>query len=250
MRFCGIRAWFNPVNGGHMARHLAQAHLLSKNLLQPLYKKAGVLCFLSVVALVSSGVQAQTLYRIVGPDGRVTFSDKPPVTPAKVTPLSADGKDATAANSSLPYELRQVAAKYPVTLFTSKECAPCDEGRTLLRSRGIPFADKTVTSSDDAESLKRLADTSSLPLLTIGSQQIKGYSAPEWTQYLNAAGYPEKSKLPANYRYAEPSPLVAAKAADTSTSPAKAAADARPKVSVPDTPAPRVTPSNPAGIQF
>jgi len=233
-----------------MARRQPQAHLLAKIVLQPFYKKASALCFLSVAALVSNGVQAQTLYRIVGPDGRVTFSDKPPVTPAKVTPLSADGKETGAAASALPYELRQVATKYPVTLFTSKECAPCDEGRTLLRSRGIPFAEKTVTSNDDADSLKRLADTTSLPLLTIGSQQIKGYSAPEWTQYLNAAGYPEKSKLPASYRYADPSPLVTVKTAESASSPAKAA-EGRPKTGAADTPpAPRVSPSNPAGIQF
>ncbi|HEY8905164.1 MAG TPA: glutaredoxin family protein [Rhodoferax sp.] len=196
--------------------------------------------------MAHTSVQAQTLYRIVGPDGRVTFSDQPPATPAKVTTLSADGKDSSASNAALPYELRQVANKYPVTLFASKECAPCDEGRTLLRSRGIPFAEKTINSNEDAESLKRLADTSSLPVLTIGSQQIKGYSAPEWTQYLNAAGYPEKSKLPASYRYADPSPLVAAK---TPATPAQAATPTRTAPAA-VAPPPRTSPDNPTGIQF
>lgn len=233
-----------------MAHHQLQLHLHAPRARQPLSSLAGLLFFCAAASLTHSNVQAQTLYRIVGPDGRVTFSDKPPAAAAKVTPLSADGKDTGASGAGLPYELRQVAAKYPVTLFTSKECMPCDEGRTLLRSRGIPFTEKTVNSNEDADSLKRLADTSSLPLLTIGSQQIKGYSAPEWSQYLNAAGYPEKSKLPASYRYAEPSPLVAAKPAESATSPAKAP-DVRPKTSAPDTPAAsRVSPNNPAGIQF
>lgn len=193
-----------------------------------------------------TGAQAQTLYRIVGPDGRVTFSDKPPATPAKVTTLSADGKDTSASNAALPYELRQVAGKYPVTLFASKECAPCDEGRTLLRSRGIPFTEKTINTTEDADSLKRLTDTTSLPVLTIGSQQIKGYSAPEWTQYLNAAGYPASSKLPASYRYAAPSPLVAAK---EPAAPASAAASTRTAPAAVTPPA-RTNPDNPAGIQF
>ncbi len=215
--------------------------------LKPLWAMGSVLFFCAAATLASTVVQAQTLYRIVGPDGRITFSDKPPATPAKVTPLSADGKAAGAANASLPYELRQVASRYPVTLFTGKECAPCDEGRTLLRSRGIPFTEKTITSNEDAESLKRLADTTSLPLLTIGGQQIKGYSSPEWTQYLNAAGYPETSKLPANYRYAEPSPLVTVKAPEAVAAP-NAPAPAPTPTAV--TPPARTNADNPAGIQF
>lgn len=233
-----------------MAHRQLQLHSQASRARQPLSALAGMLCFCAAASLAHTSVQAQTLYRIVGPDGHITFSDKPPTAATKVTPLSADGKEAGVSGSALPYELRQVAAKYPVTLFTSKECMPCDEGRTLLRSRGIPFTEKTVNSNDDADSLKRLADTSSLPLLTVGSQQIKGYSAPEWTQYLNAAGYPEKSKLPANYRYAEPSSLVAAKPAETASSPAKTP-EVRPKTGASDIPAAsRVSPNNPAGIQF
>ena len=217
------------------------------NALKPLWHKGSVLFICIGAALASTAVQAQTLYRIVGPDGRITFSDKPPTAPAKVTSLSADGRETGATNASLPYELRQVASRYPVTLFTGKECAPCDEGRTLLRSRGIPFTEKTITSNEDAESLKRLADTTSLPLLTIGGQQIKGYSSPEWTQYLNAAGYPESSKLPANYRYAEPSPLVTVKEPEA---PAKPNAVTPTPAPTAVTPPPRSNANNPAGIQF
>ncbi|MDR3371853.1 glutaredoxin family protein [Rhodoferax sp.] len=222
------------------------ADLYAQKPLKPLSRLGYALCFFALAALANTSLQAQTLYRIVGPDGRITFSDKPPTTPAKVTELSADGANVGAANATLPYELRQVASKYPVTLFTSKDCAPCDQGRTMLRSRGIPFAEKTINTNEDAESLKRLADTTSLPVLTIGGQQIKGYSAPEWTQYLNAAGYPASSGLPPSYRYAAPSPLVTVKV------PAAPAAAAEPTPKTPATvaPRPRATPDNPAGIQF
>lgn len=234
-----------------MPKHQRHTGLSTQKAFKPLYRLGSVLCFCVLATLAQTPVQAQTLYRIVGPDGRITFSDKAPVSDARVTPLGADGADANAgaASAALPYALRQVASRYPVTLFTSAECAPCDQGRTLLRSRGIPYAEKTITSNEDVESLKRLADTNSLPLLTIGSQQIKGYSSQEWTQYLNAAGYPEKSQLPASYRYAEPSPLVTLKtptapvaAPESSATPQAAPAPALPRT--------RITPNNPAGIQF
>lgn len=224
--------------------------LRSKKAFKSLHSLEAVLCICVLTTIAQTSALAQTLYRSVGPDGRITFSDKPPASAARVTPLSADGKESGsgAANAALPYALRQVASRYPVTLFSSTECAPCDEGRTLLRSRGIPYSEKTISTSEDAESLKRLADTTSLPLLTIGSQQIKGYSSAEWTQYLNAAGYPEKNALPANYRYADPSPLITLKTADAPAAPSEATAPpVAPAAAIPRT---RVTPNNPAGIQF
>ncbi len=77
--------------------------------------------FAALLALTANLAQAQAVYRIVGPDGKVTFSDKPPATAAKVTGLDAAASPASASNPALPYDLRQVVAKYPVTLYTSKE---------------------------------------------------------------------------------------------------------------------------------
>ena len=52
-----------------------------------------------------------------------------------------------------------------------------------------------------------MGDTS-LPYLTVGGQRIRGMSESEWTQYLDAAGYPKTSKLPVGYQSAAPTPLV------------------------------------------
>ena len=164
----------------------------------------------TLLALTVTPTLAQAVYRIVGPDGKVTFSDRPPATPAKVSGLETATSPSASSNPALPYDLRQIVAKYPVTLYTSKDCTPCDSGRNLLRTRGVPFSEKTITTAEDAESLQRISSSKSLPFLTLGSQHIKGFSDAEWTQYLNAAGYPESSKLPASYRNPPAAPLVAA----------------------------------------
>lgn len=196
------------------------------------------------------GVQAQTIYRIVGADGKVTFSDKPPVT-AEQGKVATTGVGAAAAspNTGLPFELRQVVAKYPVVLYTAPKCAPCDAGRTFLLGRGIPFSERTVTTPEDRDYLQRLTSDNSLPYLTIGSQRIKGLSDLEWTQYLDAAGYPKTSVLPATYKNAVPTPLVAVQrppAAEpkTATKPEPDASEATYQ------PPPPPAPSNPAGITF
>lgn len=206
---------------------------------------------LSVLVLASLSIQtqAQQLYRIVGPDGKVTFSDQPPPSAAKAkVTAGAGGKfDAagTSGNPALPLELRTAVTKFPVTLYTGKDCAPCNTGRTLLTSRGIPFTEKTIESNEDIEALRRLTSESSLPAATIGGQLLKGYSEQDWSQYLDAAGYPKTSKLPAAYRNPATSPLVArapapapAAAAAPQAAPVNAAAPAAP------------APANPAGIKF
>lgn len=206
----------------------------------PLRKLVGFCALLACVC-----ASAQTVYRIVGPDGKVTFSDKPPVAGANVTATGRDGKSVDVANSALPFELRQVAQRFPVTFYTSTNCAPCGSGRNLLASRGIPYTERTVTTSEDNDALLRLSGENSLPFLTIGGQKIRGFSESEWTQFLDAAGYPASSVLPANFRNPAASPLVAVQKPEA---PKPVAAAPRQEAPVPA--ATSDTASNPAGIRF
>lgn len=199
------------------------------------------------IALAASVASAQQVYRQVDKNGKVIFSDQPPA--ANVPPAVPRGGVSTigdgGAISGLPYELQQVAQRYPVTLYSRDDCAPCDTGRALLNTRGVPFNERQVKTAADAEALQRLSGESSLPVLTIGAQQLKGFSDTTWSQYLDAAGYPKSIRLPAGYRNPPAQPMVAQQ--DASTVPA-AAATTSPRPAIPP-PAPR-SPSNPAGIQF
>lgn len=199
------------------------------------------------LAFVGGLTQAQTIYRVVGPDGKVTFSDKPPVSAANVTATGIGGKPLEINGPVLPLELRQVVGKYPVTLYTSSNCAPCGTGRALLSGRGVPFTEKTVTTNDDAQALQRISGDTSLPFLTIGGQQIKGYSDAEWTQFLDAAGYPKTSALPAIYRNPVASPLVAVQKPPTT---AKVEEAQRERTPARSNTSPVDNASNPAGIRF
>jgi glutaredoxin len=195
---------------------------------------------------MAASAQAQTVYRIVGPDGKVTFSDKSPANAAQGKVASTGtGAAAAAPGASLPIELRQAASKYPVILYTAPDCSPCASGRTLLGSRGIPFSERTVTTAEDVAALKRLMGETSLPVLNIGGQRLKGYSDVEWTQYLDAAGYPKLSMLPAGYRQAPAGPLVT-----VAEKPVTAREDTRPADAATAASTYGPAPSNPAGIKF
>ena len=203
-----------------------------------------ILALSTLLAGAVTASHAQQVYRIVGPDGKVTFSDKPPVeSTAKVT-AAAGASGGGVAAASLPFELRQVVQKYPVTLYTGDNCGPCQSARTMLIARGVPFTEKSVTTTEDSQALQRLSGENSLPFATIGGQQLKGFSDAEWTQFLNAAGYPATSILPGSYRQAAATPLVTVSAAPATT----AAAPAPARAAAPAQTAPAA--ASPSGIRF
>lgn len=192
----------------------------------------------------STLAQAQ-VFRIVGPDGRVTFSDRPPpdgkATPAQAVPLPSG---TTTPIAALPLEVRTASSRFPVVLYTGVDCVPCVSARTYLTGRGVPFTERTVTTDDDIAALQRLSGVARLPFATIGSQHVRGFSEPEWTQYLDAAGYPKSSQLPPSYRGPAPTPLVAVQAQPRTV----ATPEAPPRAELPSAPA--EAPANPAGIRF
>jgi len=216
-----------PIPSHHWAPHLAAAALL---------------------ALLPVLSAAQPIYRIVGPDGRVTFSDRPPVGNEKTTPLGPGGRapDADSSNGGLPFELRQIISRYPVTLYTGDNCEPCNAARALLSTRGVPYTERTIKTTQDLEALQRMDMDPTVPSATIGAQRLKGFSDGEWNQFLDAAGYPKASRLPSGYRNPPATPLVAIPEA----APAPAARPPAATPQQPVTPPSGPTPDNPTGIVF
>lgn len=200
-------------------------------------------------------VQAQQIHRTVGPDGKITFSDRASTNTNTNTNSPATAAVAATASSTdaiLPYGLRQTAKRFPVVLYTGPDCTPCTNARALLAQRGVPFTERTVGSNEDNDALQRLSGSSSLPFGTIGSQPLQGFSDSEWTQYLNAAGYPPQSQLPAHYRRPPAAPLAPVKQPEPAVerqSNRSAAEPLRNDFSPPAVP-PGPSASNPAGIQF
>lgn len=147
------------------------------------------------------------LYKVVGPDGRITYTDRePPAALGRISEVSLSGRESTGVQ--LPIELREATSRYPVTLFTAPACAPCDEARQLLRQRGVPHLEKSALNNDDRDAWLRVVGGPEAPALRIGSQMLRGFTPGDWTSYLEAAGYPRTSRLPPNYSYPAVEPLV------------------------------------------
>jgi glutaredoxin len=104
-------------------------------------------------------------------------------------------KPGGAPAASVPLALQQPMRDFPVTLYSSSECAePCALARAHLNKRGIPFTETPIR--DGIDELKRLAPgASQVPALRVGGQVLSGFEAQAYDGALDSAGYPRAGVL-------------------------------------------------------
>jgi glutaredoxin len=183
------------------------------------------LCAAAALAATLCGAAAQTpLYRVTNADGTVTFTDRPPA--AAGARVDAVGRSAASSAPALPPPLREAVTRFPVVLYTVPNCAPCDDARVLLRTRGIPYQERLANPESDRDAWLRAIGSLDAPGLKVGSQVLRGFVVDEWQSTLDLAGYPRESRLPAGYPTAAVTPLNPRRAAEA------------PPAATPETPAP------------
>jgi len=207
---------------------------------------------LALLALLAV-LPCQAQFKVIGTDGKVTYTDRPPSSQeGRVSSMGARATGGVPASdlSALPLELRQAVSRYPVTLYVIVGgCDPCDTARQLLRQRGVPYAEKQVQSAEDGEALERLSGGRDAPTLSIGTQTLRGLAPEVWASYLDAAGYPRDSRLPATYQYPAASPLTERREAAAAPRPGAPRAS-QPGASGAAAAADRPAAANPFGIKF
>lgn len=134
------------------------------------------------------------LYKWVGADGKITYSDTPPPADAKKVEKKRLN-DRVNQGDGLDFATRNAMKKYPVVLFTTDCGAPCDQGRALLNKRGVPFTEKNPEKNlADGQELKKLTGTLEVPDLRVGKDTpIKGFNEAVWNSALDNAGYPKNA---------------------------------------------------------
>lgn len=188
---------------------------------------------LGMALLLCAGSAGAQMYKWTDAKGVVHYGDQPPPGGARAETRAVDGGP---RQVELPYGLAAAVRASPVLLYTTADCKACDDGRALLKQRGIPFSEKTVSSNQDLQQLKEAGGDGELPLLVVGRERRTGFEAGAWHEALSSAAYPQQKMLPRNYRYpaaeaAAPRPLA------RNDAPAAAPdAPARPKAAPDDAP--------------
>ncbi|MFZ6820304.1 DUF4124 domain-containing protein [Undibacterium sp. Ji22W] len=187
-------------------------------------RQLGFACALIVsgTGVLLSPLASAQMYKWIGANGKIVYSDTPPPANAKKLSTKALDNTATISNVRLPVELAAAVAKNPVTFYSAANCGVCNEARNMLKQNGIPFLEKAIKSPEDVEKLKQVSGDTQIPFMLINKSKFSGFEAAEWRTALSSAGYPETSMLPKDYRYPEPesaAPAVASAAKPTDNTP-------------------------------
>ena len=177
--------------------------------------RAAVLVAISL-ALASGAVSAQQMYKWKDDQGVVHYSDTPPPAKEKKVEVKDFSSPAMTPAVPLPYALAQAVKNNPVTLYTTGDCAPCDQARKALFDRGVPFSEKTVANDADRARLAAAGGQDTVPFIVVGRKTLAGYGVGELQAALTEATYPLTKRLPAGYQnppVQHAAPVAAAKPA-------------------------------------
>src|SRR3989344_1342930 len=153
----------------------------------------GRINLLLVTALMAIGIpaaQADTLYKWVDSQGRVSYHDQPPpdgagyrVEEKVFGPGNKRKEDDT---------LAKVAEKFPVVLYAVPDCGSCDLARLYLQKRKVPFTEQNLNINPELQqTLKKKIGSLSAPTIMIGEKVMKGYVESVLEGELDGVGYPK-----------------------------------------------------------
>lgn len=137
-------------------------------------------------ALIAGSVFSQTLYKSVGPDGKVVYSDKPP-SEGRVEKLKFQNLPATPLPESVAAayaELLRKAKANPVgttvasgtVLYSASWCVYCRQAKAYLASKGVAYSELDIDTPAGMAGFAQVGGGKGVPLLVAGGQKVQGYS--------------------------------------------------------------------------
>jgi hypothetical protein len=149
---------------------------------------------LLVMTVFAASAFGAEMYRWVDDKGVVNYTPFPP--PANIKKVETKRIGSNTAQPVEPsYALAQAVKNFPITLFATDCGEICNNARTHLKKRGIPYTEKNPISPTDVEEFRKVSGGGmEIPLLIVGSlKTIKGYQATDWDSTFDQAGYPSSA---------------------------------------------------------
>ncbi len=143
---------------------------------------------LAGVLLVAAAASAQTVYKSVGPDGKIVYSDHPPTTgrleKTMKFELASSALPASAAsymeqfrkthpNGSLPAEVGK-----GVTLYSAVWCGYCKQAKAWLGAHGVAYTNVDIDAPGGMAALAQASGGSTgVPVLVVDGKKMTGFSS-------------------------------------------------------------------------
>jgi glutaredoxin len=129
---------------------------------------------------------AQTLYKSVGPDGRIVYSDRPPAEgrlEKTITFENLPSSPLPAATSSYVEQLRRTSASSSadtptngVVLYAAAWCGFCKRAKAYLAGKGVQYQEFDIDTKDGMAAFARAGGGKGVPLLIADGRRVQGFS--------------------------------------------------------------------------
>jgi glutaredoxin len=154
---------------------------------------------LSVALASVPALGADTVYKVVDPDGTVRYSDQPPAM-GRLTdtlefrhlPSSPLPESVLAFRAEIEKRISARAAGHrqpqrgEIRLFTARWCPHCKRAKADLARRGVTYSEYDIDTPDGMAAFI-LASGRAVPLLVTSSARVLGYSESSYERLLASA---------------------------------------------------------------
>jgi glutaredoxin len=130
---------------------------------------------------------AQNFYKSVGPDGKISYSDRPPAEGRSAKAMKFDNLPSStlpASASTYVEQLKRLQASMvtkpsadEVILYSAVWCTYCKVAKNYLTARGIAYQEFDIDSKEGMASFANAGGGKSVPLLLAAGQRVQGFSA-------------------------------------------------------------------------
>ena len=142
-------------------------------------RKATILLLL----ILGAGQAQADIYKVVGPDGKITYTDKEPqASGGKSEKLNIQTYSGAPAVSTLATAVRRV------TILSAQWCGVCTKAKAYMKSRNIAFEEWDIDKSDFARAKMNELGARGVPVILVGNQKMVGFSETGLDAMLKKAG--------------------------------------------------------------
>jgi glutaredoxin len=135
---------------------------------------------------VTTPAVAETLYKSVGPDGRVVYSDRPPPDGRIEKTMTFENLPSSPLPASAVAHLEQLRKTEPasasnmatsgVVLYSATWCGYCKQAKAYLAGKGVQYQEFDVDTKTGMAAYAQAGGRKGVPLLLADGQRVQGFS--------------------------------------------------------------------------
>lgn len=148
----------------------------------------------AALMLISAPGMTQTLYKYVGPDGKVVYSDRPPESGRIEKTLHVQNLPNTVLPSATVGELNRLRkdarpATSPAArtvMFTAAWCGYCRKAKAYLAQHGVAYKEVDIETPEGKTAFATASSGNGIPFLLRNGEGIRGYSKEAYDEFFAA----------------------------------------------------------------